>query len=116
MISRLCMLTLSLSLAACEAHGTSNTAADQGAELIAQKGCGLCHAIPGIAGADGRVGPPLEHMANRVYIAGMLRNTPENMVKWLRDPQAIAPGNAMPAVGLTRSEAVAVTAYLETLE
>ena len=90
--------------------------ADQGAQLIAEKGCGSCHSIPGISGADGRVGPPLDHMARRIYIAGMLRNTPENMERWLRNPQEVAPGNAMPKWGSVPQQATAITAYLETLE
>jgi cytochrome c2 len=88
----------------------------QGKRLIAEVGCGSCHMIPGIAGADGLVGPPLNHMANRQFIAGMLRNSPENMQRWLLDPQAIVPGNAMPDLNLTERQAQAITAYLATLE
>ena len=50
--------------------------------------------------ATGLVGPPLVHMGSRIYIAGVLRNTPDNMIAWLRNPQAIVPGNAMPNMGL----------------
>ena len=107
---------LCVALAGCDARSTESTAADKGARLIAQKGCGLCHSIPGIVGADGRVGPPLDHMAKRVYIAGMLHNTPDNMERWLRNPQAVAPGNAMPDMGLSPQQATAIAAYLETLE
>jgi cytochrome c1 len=62
------------------------------------------------------VGPPLDHMGRRVFIAGLLRNTPENMVRWLRFPQRIVPGNAMPDMGLTERQARDITAYLYTLE
>ncbi len=92
------------------------TTAEEGAVLIEQVGCGGCHQIPGIAVADGLVGPPLDHMARRIYIAGLLRNTPDNMVTWLRDPQAIVPGNAMPDMGLDTRQARAITNYLYTLE
>jgi cytochrome c2 len=44
-------------------------------------GCGACHAIPGVDGAFGSVGPPLEHFASRHFIAGELPNEPENLVK-----------------------------------
>jgi hypothetical protein len=66
----------------------------RGAELIKQLGCGACHVIPGIKGAKGLVGPSLSEVGNRVYIAGVLRNTPDNMIAWLRDPQSIVANNA----------------------
>lgn len=89
--------------------------AAKGADTIAKFGCGACHTIPGIGGADGVVGPPLTSMGRRVFIAGILQNTPENLVTWLLDPQAVVPGNAMPNVGLTDDEARDIAAYLRTL-
>jgi cytochrome c2 len=89
---------------------------ERGALYIEQTGCGSCHIIPGIAGARGLVGPPLDHMGKRIFIAGLLRNTPANMVTWLRDPQEIVPGNAMPDMGLSEEQARDITAYLYTLD
>ena len=89
---------------------------DRGAAEIAAVGCGSCHIIPGIANARGLVGPPLDHMGRRIFIAGLLRNTPDNLVTWLRDPQAVVPGNAMPDMGLSDEQARNITAYLYTLE
>ena len=89
--------------------------ADSGAALIRQYGCGSCHIVPGIAGADGLVGPPLTKMGRRVYIAGVLRNSPENMIAWLENPQAVVSGNAMPQMGIDRNQAQDITAYLYTL-
>ncbi|WP_158266867.1 cytochrome c oxidase assembly protein [Alsobacter soli] len=89
--------------------------AKKGAALIADIGCGSCHTIPGVGGADGLVGPPLAQMGQRVYIAGMLRNTPENMVLWLRNPQAVVPGNVMPNMRLSETDARDIAAYLATL-
>lgn len=86
-----------------------------GATLIQQFGCGTCHTVPGIAGADGEVGPPLGNMARRVYIAGVLRNSPNNMIAWLENPQAIVRGNAMPDMGIDRTQAQDIAAYLYTL-
>ena len=86
-----------------------------GAELIAEKGCGACHMIPGIAGANGLVGPPLTLMGKRIFVAGLLRNTPQNLAAWVLEPQHFVPGNAMPSTGLTESEALDVAAYLETI-
>jgi cytochrome c2 len=87
-----------------------------GALYIAQTGCGSCHVIPGIDGADGLVGPPLNQMGRRIFVAGLLRNTPENMMTWLRNPQQIVPGNAMPDMRLTEEQARDITAYLYTLD
>ena len=88
----------------------------RGAELIESVGCGGCHIIPGINDAEGLVGPPLNHMGKRVFIAGVLRNTPENMIHWLRNPQAVVPNNAMPDMGLSEADARDIAAYLRTLE
>lgn len=87
-----------------------------GAELIDRAGCGSCHMIPGIDRAEGLVGPPLIHWSRRMYIAGLLRNTPSNMITWLMAPQEVVPGNAMPDLGLTEEQARDITAYLYTLE
>jgi cytochrome c2 len=87
----------------------------RGAELIRKFGCGACHEIPGIEDAKGVVGPPLMTIGRRVFIAGLLRNTPENMAAWLENPQRIVPGNAMPDMGLTPQQARAIAAYLATL-
>ena len=87
----------------------------RGAALIAAKGCGACHAIPGIAGANGLVGPPLTLMGRRTFVAGLLQNTPQNLAAWVLEPQRFVPGNAMPSTGLTPSEALDVAAYLETI-
>nr|WP_232845782.1 c-type cytochrome [Aurantimonas marina] len=110
-----------VTLAACQDSGAKNRAAaigdaDVGATLIGRYGCGSCHEIPGIENARGLVGPPLDHMGRRIYLAGMLPNTPANMVQWLRDPQAIVPGNAMPDMGLSRREAADIAAYLFKLD
>lgn len=88
----------------------------KGQALIRKLGCGSCHDIPGIIGAHGMVGPPLTRMASRQYVAGLLRNTPENMVRWLRFPQKVVPGNAMPNLGLSDRDARQIAAYLATLK
>lgn len=87
----------------------------RGASLIAQIGCGGCHTIPGITGAKGLVGPPLNQLGDRVYIAGVLRNTPENLMAWIENPQKIVPNNAMPNMGIPEQDARDIAAYLYTL-
>jgi len=84
----------------------------RGRDLIRQYGCGACHTIPGIAGATATVGPPLESFKKRVYIAGRLANTADELVKWLVDPRSVDPQTAMPAVGLDAAQARDVAAYL----
>jgi cytochrome c1 len=59
-----------------------------------------CHVIPGVPGARGMVGPPLTMFARRAYIAGQLPNEPDNLLRWLQDPQAVEPGTAMPNLGV----------------
>ena len=90
--------------------------ANRGRDDIERIGCGSCHVIPGITDAAGEVGPPLDHIGSRQYIAGMLHNTPENMARWLQNPQAIVPGNAMPDMGLSTQQTQDIAAYLETLK
>lgn len=71
--------------------------------------------IPGIENANGDVGPPLIAVGRRIYLAGVVRNTPEGMVTWLRNPQAVVPGNAMPNMHLDERDARDIAAYLYTL-
>lgn len=86
-----------------------------GRQIIREVGCGSCHTIPGIRGADGLVGPPLLWWSRRTFIAGQLPNTPDNLVRWLQNPPAVEPHRAMPARGLDERQARDVAAYLYTL-
>jgi cytochrome c1 len=89
--------------------------AQRGAKRIQALGCAGCHEVPGVKGANGNVGPPLTRFGDRTYIAGMLSNTPSNLVKWIREPQSVVPGNAMPNMGISEAEARDIAAYLYTL-
>jgi cytochrome c1 len=95
-----------------EPHAASDEQVADGRRLIASYGCGACHAIPGVPGADGQAAPPLERFYQRSYIAGRLPNTEANLVSWIRDPQRIEPGTAMPTLGVSEEEAAAIGAYL----
>ncbi len=88
---------------------------ERGKRWIARSGCGACHVVPGVYQAVGQAGPPLNDFAARHYIAGEVLNTPDNLVSWLLDPQAIEPRTAMPRVGFTPAQAWDVAAYLYTL-
>ena len=89
---------------------------DIGRELIQQHGCGGCHQIPGVPQARGKVGPPLSGIAGRAYIAGRLRNSPQNLMRWVDDPKSVDPRTAMPDTGVNSAEARDITAYLYTLQ
>jgi mono/diheme cytochrome c family protein len=86
-----------------------------GLRAISQYMCATCHSIPGASGADKNVGPPLDGIARRSYIGGVLRNTPHNMVRWLLDPQQVDPQSAMPNLRLREQDARDIAAYLYTL-
>lgn len=88
---------------------------DHGAVLIQKYGCSACHTIPGIEGARATIGPPLDRLGQRAHLAGELPNTPENLIRWITDPQSVARGTAMPDVGVSDPEARHIAAYLYTL-
>lgn len=89
--------------------------ASRGAALMVDYGCGACHAIPGVVGANGSVGPHLSGFAHRAYVGGVLPNEPNGLVRWLVNPPLHAPGTAMPDLGVTEDEARDMAAYLYTL-
>ncbi len=78
-------------------------------------GCPSCHTIAGIEGADGTAGPSLDGIGSRKQLAGGLPNTPENLIRWIRDPQDISAGTAMPILGVTEQDGKDIAAYLLTL-
>jgi putative membrane protein len=86
-----------------------------GRELIPKYGCDTCHTIPGVATADATVGPPLTKVARRLYLAGHVENTPENMQRWIQHPHAHEPETVMPEMGVTDSDSRDIVAYLYTL-
>ena len=88
---------------------------DRGRQHIVEYGCGSCHVVPGVAGAQGKVGPPLTDFAERTFIAGTLRNEPASLTLWIRYPDHVQPGTAMPTLGVTEPHARDIAAYLYTL-
>jgi cytochrome c1 len=109
-------IAIALTLSACEQPQSSLGDPKVGGALIGEAQCGACHAIPGIAAADGMSGPPLKAFSRRTIIAGILANTPSNLAAWIRSPQTISPGNAMPNMNLSDSQARDIAAYLDTLQ
>jgi cytochrome c1 len=89
--------------------------AQRGRDALADYGCGACHTIPGVRGADALVGPPLNHFGERAFVAGRLANTPDNLVRWIMDPTGVDPATAMPDLEVTEEDAQDMVAYLESL-
>ena len=112
------MLVLLGTLTGCGGQSTPALGGDpeNGRLLLRQFPCGSCHSIPGVANARGKVGPPLDRVAKRVYLAGVLPNTPANMQAFIRDPRIADPRTAMPDLGVTEAHARDMVAYLYTLE
>lgn len=88
----------------------------KGRIALTQYACQACHVIPGITGSDVHVGPPLDGLASRAMLAGSLPNTPDNLVRWIRNPQAVDPQTAMPDMGVSEAHARDIAAYLATLK
>lgn len=88
----------------------------RGRAAISRYGCATCHTIPGVHGADALVGPPLTQMGSRSYIAGVLPNTPDNMIRWIENPPQVDQLTAMPNLGVTDQDARDIAGYLYTLK
>jgi cytochrome c oxidase assembly factor CtaG/cytochrome c2 len=93
----------------------TNADPGRGRDAIRRYGCGSCHTIPGVTGARGMVGPPLGQVSQRVFIAGVLPNQPDNMIRWIENPPGIDPKTAMPNMGVTARDARDIASYLYTL-
>jgi cytochrome c oxidase subunit II len=96
----------------------------RGQQLVAQKGCVACHTIDGYHPSFAVGGPDFPNLTNfglRTTVgAAIVDNTPANLAAWLRDPQALKPGNRMPTLWQpndpNREEEIeAIVAYLLSL-
>jgi cytochrome c len=88
----------------------------RGKIAISRYGCSACHTIPGVRDANALVGPPLNQIASRSYIGGVLPNTPDNMIRWVQDPPAVDHLTAMPKLGVNDQDARDIASYLYTLK
>jgi len=97
---------------------------ERGRQLAAQKGCVACHTIDGYAPGIVVGNPDFPSLTNfglRTTVgAAIADNTPENLAAWLRDPQAMKPGNRMPTLWGAddpnrEAEIDAIVAYLLSL-
>lgn len=90
--------------------------AARGQQLFREMTCVNCHTIKGVGGTS-NAGPDLTHLATRRYLgAGLVPNTPENLRRWLVDPQAVKPGVLMPNFKLSERDLSDLLAYLATLK
>jgi cytochrome c oxidase subunit 2 len=88
--------------------------AQQGKEIFSKSACVACHTVAGVSA--GQIGPNLTHFASRRTFAGsMMLSTPENLVKWIENPQHMKPGALMPNLGMTGEQSKALVAYLLSL-
>ena len=114
MSARIAFTVAALLLAGC-GGGPPSAPGDRenGRLLLRQFGCGHCHRIPGVAAAQGEIGPPLDKIGERAYLAGVLPNTPANMALFIRDPRRFDPRTTMPDLGVTEAHARDMVAYLQ---
>jgi cytochrome c oxidase subunit 2 len=90
-----------------------NQAYAEGEKLFTGKGCIACHSMAAVNAPKGMVGPNLANIGSRSHLAaGTLKNTDENLARWIRDPQGIKKGVLMPNLGVTEAEGKALVAYL----
>jgi cytochrome c oxidase subunit 2 len=86
-----------------------------GRELFQSVACINCHTVRGTP-ANGIFGPDLTHLMSRAtLVAGVAKNTPENLRAWIANPDALKPGALMPAMKLSPGELDQLIAYLLTL-
>jgi cytochrome c oxidase subunit 2 len=98
-----------------EQNFSDNPAVAEGQTVFMHSACINCHTVAGTV-ASGRFGPDLTHLASRDTIAsGPVQNTPENLRKWIADPNSMKPGVLMPSMHLNDHDLDVITAYLTTL-
>src|SRR5205823_6387265 len=69
-----------------------------------RQSCVNCHAVRGTS-ARGTYAPDLTHlMSRRTLASGMIPNTPDDLRRWVDDPQKVKPGCLMPAFGLGEAD------------
>jgi cytochrome c2 len=84
---------------------------DRGRQAILASGCGACHTIKGVTGADGKVGPDLSSISTQIY-GGAGQHDPNLLIAWIRHPREVRPDTAMPDLGLSENAARDIAAYL----
>jgi mono/diheme cytochrome c family protein len=83
--------------------------------VLRQYACHSCHRIEGVIGPESYAGPVLVDWSRRKYIAGEVPNTYENLVRWIREPQAMSPQTLMPDLNVSDDHARQMATYLMSL-
>jgi cytochrome c2 len=86
-----------------------------GRAAIRKYGCYTCHVIPGVTGARGQIGPSLQGVTSKYYLAGQLPNTHDNLLLWIRAPHSVSPSTVMPDMNVTEEDAEDIVVYLNSL-
>ena len=124
-IAGFCLLALSAITLGCNraskrelrdvARLTAGGDAHAGPAAIRKYGCYACHTIRGVTGARGLVGPPLNGIRERAYIAGEIPNTPDNLMRWIQHPHVVEPNTIMPEMNVSEQDSRDIAAYLYLL-
>jgi cytochrome c oxidase subunit 2 len=92
-----------------------NESSQAGKSFFFAQTCANCHAIRGTP-SGATAGPDLTHLASRRQLAaGLFDNTPQNLARWLKNPQQLKPGCQMPNFSLSDDQVTQLVAYLEEL-
>jgi cytochrome c oxidase subunit 2 len=92
-----------------------DAAAASGKQAFLAQSCVNCHAVRGTP-ARGTYAPDLTHLMSRQTLAsGMVANTPDELRRWVADPQKVKSGCLMPAYNLTDRDLDLIVGYLRTL-
>jgi cytochrome c2 len=106
---------LGLALLLALAPATSGAAPLKAEDILVANKCGGCHTIPGVPGANGKVGPNLTGLSKRPRIAGdKLSNTRENLRRWLKDPASVKV-TMMPSFKFSKAELDVLVPFLDNL-
>jgi cytochrome c len=89
---------------------------NRGRTLVRAYGCHTCHEIPTVRDVRGSIGPSLDHVATKYYLAGELPNSPENLRRWIQFPHTVNPHTVMPGMNVTDADAADIAIFLETLK
>lgn len=88
-----------------------------GLKVFTSQTCVNCHAVRGVSAPTAGAAPDLTHVAGRKILgAGVLPNSPDNLFRWLKNPQTVKPGCLMPNFNLTDDQCRALASYLEDIK
>ena len=94
----------------------TDSAAIKGAVIFQTQTCASCHRIQGTT-ATSNVGPDLTHLASRTeLLTGLMKNSEENLYKWISHPQQVKPGAHMPDFQYSKDTVNAIVGYLSELK